>query len=261
MAQWEERWRASLPTSSQPSPKFLGVLLGAPNPMGPADSPSRGLGWRAEVFPGSLSPGPSSVPLSRPVSPAPLPGPGAPASSDSGVPEDRVLPTAGRGAGLAGLRPAPPAGEDGHALLLAEAAVGPVARLDLLAHAALALDHLQQLAVALAGGLGRQGQRQRQRQRRLGLCPFLPPPAPTGMGGEGGIRGSRTSESPGPVPTAERRGQCVAQKQVHSCPQGLRPLSLRPGARRCVSHPRKGRLFKAVFPAGCIFPPRGDVSF
>lgn len=66
-----------------------------------------------------------------------------------------MLPAAGRGAGLAGLGPPPPAGEDGHALLLAEASVGAVARLDLLAHAALALYHLQQLAVALAGGLRR----------------------------------------------------------------------------------------------------------
>lgn len=89
-----------------------------------------------------------------------------------------MLPAAGRGAGLSGLGPPPPAGEDGHALLLAETAVGAVARLDLLAHAALALDHLQQLAVALAGRLGRQGQR--QRQCWVGLCPFLPPPAPTG---------------------------------------------------------------------------------
>lgn len=78
-----------------------------------------------------------------------------------------MLPAAGRGAGLAGLRPPPPTGEDGHALLLAEAAVRAVARLDLLAHAALALDHLQQLPVALAGRRGWQGQR--QRQRRVGL--------------------------------------------------------------------------------------------
>lgn len=85
-----------------------------------------------------------------------------------------MLPAAGRGAGLAGLRPPPPAGEDGHALLLAEASVGAVARLDLLAHAALALDHLQQLAIALAGGLGWQG------QCRGHLCPFLPPPADGG---------------------------------------------------------------------------------
>lgn len=73
-----------------------------------------------------------------------------------------MLPAAGRGAGLSGLRPPPPAGEDGHALLLAEAPVWAVARLDLLAHAAFALDHLQQLAIPLSGRLGRQGQRQRQ---------------------------------------------------------------------------------------------------
>lgn len=74
---------------------------------------------------------------------SPVQVPWTPASSDGSVPEDSVLPAAGRGAGLAGLRPPPPAGEDGHALLLAEASVGAVARLDLLAHAALALDHLQ----------------------------------------------------------------------------------------------------------------------
>lgn len=89
-----------------------------------------------------------------------------------------MLPTTGRGARFAWLGPPPPAGEDGHALLLAEASVGAVARLDLLAHAALALDHLQQLAVPLAGRLGGQGQR--QRQCRMGLCSFLPPRVPTG---------------------------------------------------------------------------------
>lgn len=66
----------------------------------------------------------------------------APASSDGSVPEDRVLPAAGRGAGLAGFGAPPPAGEDGHALLLAEPPVGTVAGLDLLAHAAFTLDHL-----------------------------------------------------------------------------------------------------------------------
>lgn len=85
-----------------------------------------------------------------------------------------MLPAAGRGAGLAGLGPPPPAGEDRHALLFAEASVRAVARLDLLAYAALALDHLQQLPVAFAGRLGRQGrqgwQGQRQRQRGVGLC-------------------------------------------------------------------------------------------
>lgn len=66
-----------------------------------------------------------------------------------------MLPAAGWGAGLAGLGSPPPAGEDGHALLLAEASVGAVAGLDLLAHAALALYHLQQLAIALTGRLRR----------------------------------------------------------------------------------------------------------
>lgn len=126
------------------------------------------------VLPVSLfqgkSPGEPGTPARSPVR-----CPGLPASSDGRVPEDGVLPAAGRGAGLAGLRPPPPAGEDGHALLLAEASVGAVAGLDLLAHAALALDHLQQLAIALAGGRRRQGQR--QRQCGVGLCPFLPAPA------------------------------------------------------------------------------------
>lgn len=105
-----------------------------------------------------------------------------------------MLPAAGRSAGLAGLGPPPPAREDGHALLFAETPVGAVARLDLLAHAAFALDHFQQLAVALAGRLRRQGQRQRQRQRRVGLCPFLPPPAPTrGERKKGGVKDLRVS--------------------------------------------------------------------
>lgn len=81
-----------------------------------------------------------------------------------------MLPAAGRGAGLAGLGSPPPAGKDGHALLLAEAAVGAVACLDLFAHAALAFDHLQELAVALAGRRRGQGQRQRQRQCGVDLC-------------------------------------------------------------------------------------------
>lgn len=90
-AQWGEQPRASLPTLSKPSPKFLGVAAWRPKPSGPGRLPSRGLGWRAGVLPGSLSPGPSSVPLSRQVSgraghlcpasprPAPRPVPRPPA--------------------------------------------------------------------------------------------------------------------------------------------------------------------------------------
>lgn len=136
---------------------------------------------------------------SLPESPAPLPSlrPGPAPSSDGSVPEDCVLPAAGRGAGLAGLRPPPPAGENGHALLLAEASVGAVARLDLLAHAALALDDLQQLAIALAGRLRRQGQR--KRQCRVGLCPFLPPPAQRGRKEDGGSQGPQSDRALSPL--------------------------------------------------------------
>lgn len=193
----ESSARASLPTASKPpsSPRVFWGAAGAPSPISLADSPSpeirkegRGSSWLSHLvlqvshFQGKSPGEPRPAPKSR--------CPCLPPSSNGSVPEDRVLPAAGRGAGLSGLGPPPPAREDGHALLLAETAVGAVARLDFLAHAALALDHLQQLAVALAGRLGRQGQR--QRQCWVGLCPFLPPPAPTGR--ERKKRGSRTSE-------------------------------------------------------------------
>lgn len=209
---------------------------------------------------GSLSPGPSRVPHSGKFrgepGPAPQPRrPGLPPSSDGSVPEDGVLPAAGRGAGLAGLGPPPPAGEDGHALLLAKAAVGPVARLDLLAHAAFALDHLEQLAVALAlpGRLGRQGQR--QRQRRVRLSAFLPPPPP-GVG-EKGRRGVKDLGVTGPCPPrllpetsllftlSPPPGWGHLWEQKPS-PSPHRGPAVSPAARLCLSTPVEGAPFEKL---------------
>jgi len=123
-----------LPTSSKPSssPKLLGLLLA---PQAPHDGPSRNLSSHFSI----------SQVLSRPGQAPPLPIQASQPplySSNGSVPEDRVLPPAGRGTRLAGFRAPPPAGEDRHALLLAEPPVGTVACLDPLAHAAFALDHL-----------------------------------------------------------------------------------------------------------------------
>lgn len=268
--------RASLPTSSKPSssPKCLWVLLSAPSPVGLADSPPPGVRMKGRG--GSLSPGPSRVPHSRQVSlgePCPAPQsccPGLPPSSDGSVPEDGVLPAAGRGAGLSGLGPPPPAGEDGHALLLAEAPVGPVARLDLLAHAAFALDHLEQLAVALAGRLGRQGQR--QRQCRVGLCAFLPPPP---RRGEKGRRGPQNDRAPcprrTPVPSPSNQSPpnpALSPWRGHRRQQKPSPCTtlcpaVSPAARLCLPHPVDGAPLKSCLPRRVHFssgPPRGGAQ-
>lgn len=225
---------------------------------------------------GSLSPGPSSVPhsgkfLGEPCSAPQSRCPGLPPSSDGSVPEDGVLPAAGRGAGLSGLGPPPPAGEDGHALLLAEAPVGPVARLDLLAHAAFALDHLQQLAVALSGRLGRQGQR--QRQCRVGLCSFLPPPTP--RRGEKGRRGVKDLRMTVPcphcllpetsllLPLSSPPGWGLRWEQKPSPCTTLCPAAS-PAARLCLSPPVEGAPFKSLPPSGMHFasgpPSSGDAQ-
>lgn len=126
--------RPFLPTLNKPfsSPKLLGLLLAPQAPM-------MGLV-------GTLSPTSSISQVSRrpgQAPPLPIQASQLPLnSSDGSVPEDRVLSPAGRGTRLAGFRAPPPAGENGHALLLAETPVGTVAGLDLLAHAAFAFDHL-----------------------------------------------------------------------------------------------------------------------
>ena len=142
-AQRGEQQEDLTPNFKQPLPHFSGVCGLAPQARRAGRllvSGGRGLGWRAAgASPRLLSLTWSfkrpSFEASHRESRAPRPplGPGPPPLSDGRVPEDRVLPAAGRRAGLAGLGPAPPAGEDRHALLLAEAPVGPVARLDLLA--------------------------------------------------------------------------------------------------------------------------------
>lgn len=232
------------------------------------------LRWRAGILPDSLSPGSSSVPLSRQVSQRPRPTPrsqcpGLPPSSDGSVPEDGVLPAAGRSAGLAGLRPPPPAGEDRHALLLAEAPVRAVSRLDLLAHAALALDHFQQLAVALSlsGRLGLQGQR--QRQCRVGLCPFLPRRPDGGERKKEG-QGPRSDWAPSPLqrPVTSPGNKSsldpflspVRRWEQKSSPCTLCP-AVHPGARLGLSHPEEGAPFTNCLPSRMHFflavPQRG----
>lgn len=71
--------------------------------------------------------------------------------SDSRVPHYGLRSLAGWRARLTRLGRFPPAGQDGHAVLFAQALIWPAVGFDLLAQAPLPLDHLQQLAIALGG--------------------------------------------------------------------------------------------------------------
>lgn len=71
--------------------------------------------------------------------------------SDSRVPYYGLRSLAGWCASFTWLRRFPPAGQDGHAVLLAQTLIWPPVSFDLLAQAPLPLDHLQQLAVTLGG--------------------------------------------------------------------------------------------------------------
>lgn len=69
--------------------------------------------------------------------------------SDGRVPHHGLRSLAGRCAGLTRLWRFPPAGQDGHAVLLAQALIRPPMGFDFLAQAPLPLYHFQQLAVTL----------------------------------------------------------------------------------------------------------------
>lgn len=71
--------------------------------------------------------------------------------SDSRVPHHGLRSLARRGASLTRLGRFPPARQDGHAVLLAQALIWPPVGFDFLAQAPLPLYHLQQFAVTLGG--------------------------------------------------------------------------------------------------------------